>query len=80
MSTVRRSTVDSDARRRTPSAPVAAIAFAHKPAVYDLLFKLAAETITTVAADPNPLGARVGLTPQDGRVYRFDAGGVAIGG
>ncbi len=46
----------------TLPAPVAAIAFANKAAVYDLLFKAAAETITTVAADPKHLGARVGLT------------------
>jgi hypothetical protein len=29
--------------------------------VYDLLFKAAAETLTTIAADPNHLGARIGL-------------------
>jgi len=46
----------------TLPAPVAAIAFTNKAAVYDLLFKAAAETITTVAADPKHLGARVGLT------------------
>jgi len=46
----------------TLPAPIAAIAFANKAAVYDLLFKAAAETITTVAADPKHLGARVGLT------------------
>ena len=28
---------------------------------------------------PHDAGDRVGLTPQDGKVYRFDAGGVAIG-
>ena len=46
----------------TLPASVAAIAFANKAAVYDLLFKAAAETVTTVAADPRHLGARVGLT------------------
>ena len=38
------------------------IAFQNKAAVYDLLFKAAAETLTTIAADPKHLGARVGLT------------------
>ena len=28
---------------------------------------------------PHQAGDRVGLTPQDGKVYRFDAGGAAIG-
>jgi len=46
----------------TLPAPMAAIAFTNKAAVYALLFKAAAETITTVAADPKHLGARVGLT------------------
>jgi len=46
----------------TLPVPVAAIAFTNKAVVYDLLFKAAAETITTVAADPKHLGARVGLT------------------
>ena len=31
-------------------------------AVYDLLFRTAAETLTTIAADPKHLGARIGLT------------------
>ena len=30
--------------------------------VYDLLFRAAAETLTTIAADPKHLGARIGLT------------------
>jgi len=46
----------------TLPAPIAAIAFANKAAIYALLFKAAAETITMVAADPKRLGARVGLT------------------
>jgi hypothetical protein len=41
---------------------VAAIAFQNKAVVYDLLFKAAAETLTTIAADPKHLGARIGLT------------------
>ncbi len=43
-------------------AAIAAIAFQNKAAVYDLLFKTAAETLTTIAADPKHLGARIGLT------------------
>ncbi len=39
-----------------------AIAFHNKAAVYDLLFRTAAETLITVAADPKHLGARIGLT------------------
>jgi hypothetical protein len=30
--------------------------------VYDLLFKAAAETVPTIAADPKHLGARIGIT------------------
>jgi len=45
----------------TLPAPLAAIAFQNKAAVYDLLFKAAAETLTTIAADPKHLGARIGL-------------------
>ena len=47
----------SPCRRR--SAP---IAFQNKAAVYDLLFRTAAETLITIAADPKHLGARIGLT------------------
>ena len=43
-------------------AAIAQIAFQNKAAVYDLLFKAAAETLTTIAADPKHLGARIGLT------------------
>jgi hypothetical protein len=39
-----------------------AITFHNKAAVYDLLFRAAAETLTTIAADPKHLGARIGLT------------------
>ena len=46
----------------TLPAPVAAIAFQNKAAIYDLLFKAAAETLITIAADPKHLGARVGIT------------------
>jgi hypothetical protein len=46
----------------TLPAAIGAIAFQNKAAVYDLLFRTAAETLTTVAADPKHLGARIGLT------------------
>jgi hypothetical protein len=46
----------------TLPAAVAAIAFQNKAVVYDLLFKTAAETLITIAADPKHLGARIGLT------------------
>jgi len=46
----------------TLPASIGAIAFHNKAAVYDLLFRTAAETLTTVAADPKHLGARIGLT------------------
>jgi hypothetical protein len=46
----------------TLPAPIGAIAFQNKAAVYDLLFRTAAETLTTIAADPKHLGARIGLT------------------
>lgn len=41
---------------------IAAIAYQNKAVVYDLLFKAAAETLTTIAADPKHLGARIGFT------------------
>src|SRR5215471_2510903 len=34
----------------------------NKAAVYDLLFRAAAETLLTIAADPKHLGARMGAT------------------
>jgi hypothetical protein len=46
----------------TLPAAIDAIAFQNKAAVYDLLFRTAAETLTTIAADPKHLGARIGLT------------------
>jgi predicted Zn-ribbon and HTH transcriptional regulator len=41
---------------------VADIAYQNKAVVYDMLFKAAAETLITIAADPKHLGARIGLT------------------
>jgi hypothetical protein len=46
----------------TLPASIGAIAFQNKAAVYDLLFRTAAETLTAIAADPKHLGARIGLT------------------
>jgi Putative transposase/Transposase zinc-binding domain len=44
----------------TLPAAIRALAFANKAVVYDLLFKKAAETLITIAADPKHLGARIG--------------------
>jgi hypothetical protein len=46
----------------TLPAEVARIAYWNKKAVYDLLFRTSAETLTTIAADPRHLGARIGIT------------------
>jgi len=46
----------------TLPAEVADIAYQNKAAVYDLLFRVASETMLTIAADPKHLGARIGIT------------------
>jgi hypothetical protein len=46
----------------TLPAEIAPIAYQNKAVVYDLLFRTAAETLITIAADPRHLGARVGTT------------------
>src|SRR5450756_2510818 len=46
----------------TLPAAIADIAYQNKAVIYDLLFKAAAETLITIAADPKHLGARVGIT------------------
>jgi hypothetical protein len=46
----------------TLPAPIADIAHHNKAVVYGILFKAAAETLITIAADPKHLGARIGLT------------------
>ena len=46
----------------TLPAPIGDIAYHNKAVVYDLLFKASAEAMTTIAADPKHLGARVGIT------------------
>src|SRR4051794_23833511 len=46
----------------TLPAEIAPIAYQNKAVVYHLLFRTAAETLLTIAADPKHLGARVGAT------------------
>ena len=46
----------------TLPAAVADLAYQNKAVIYDLLFKASAETLITIAADPQHLGARIGLT------------------
>ena len=38
-----------------------AVALQNKAVVYDILFKAAAETVRTIAADPKHLGAETGM-------------------
>jgi Putative transposase/Transposase zinc-binding domain len=45
----------------TLPAPAAEIAFQNKAAVYAILFRAAAETLSTIAADPKHLGAEIGF-------------------
>lgn len=40
---------------------IAAIAYQNKKAVYDILFRATAETLSTIAADPKHLGAGIGF-------------------
>src|SRR5438874_3334868 len=46
----------------TLPAPVGEIAFQNKAAVYAILFRAAAETVATIAAEPRHLGAKLGMT------------------
>jgi predicted Zn-ribbon and HTH transcriptional regulator len=46
----------------TLPAAISDIAYQNKAVIYDLLFKVSAETMLTIAADPKHLGARVGIT------------------
>ena len=46
----------------TLPAEIADIAYQNKAVIYDILFKASAETLTTIAADPKHLGARIGVT------------------
>ena len=46
----------------TLPAPVGDIAYQNKAVIYDILFKASAETMSTIAAAPKHLGARIGIT------------------
>ncbi len=46
----------------TLPAEIARIAYGNKRAIYGLLFRASSEAMTTIAADPSRLGARVGMT------------------
>jgi hypothetical protein len=46
----------------TLPAAIGDIAYQNKAVIYDILFKAAAETLITIAADTKHLGARIGLT------------------
>jgi hypothetical protein len=46
----------------TLPAAIADIAYQNKAVLYDLLFKASAETLSTIAADPKHLGAKIGFT------------------
>ena len=46
----------------TLPAPISAIAYTNKAVIYRLLFEVAAETLSTIAADPKHLGAQIGMT------------------
>src|SRR5215467_7603463 len=46
----------------TMPAPIADMAYYNKTVIDGILFKAAAETLITIAADPKHLGARIGLT------------------
>jgi hypothetical protein len=45
----------------TVPAPVSEIAFQNKAAIYAILFRAAAQTLATIAANPRHLGARLGM-------------------
>ncbi len=46
----------------TLPAPISDIAYHNKAVIYGILFKAAAETLITIAADPKHLGACIGMT------------------
>ena len=46
----------------TLPAPISDIAYYNKAVIYGLLFEIAAQTLTTIAADPKHLGAQLGAT------------------
>ena len=46
----------------TLPAPIADLSYTNKAVIYRLLFEVAAETLSTIAADPKHLGAQIGIT------------------
>jgi len=46
----------------TLPTPISKLAYSNPSVIYTILFKAAAKTLETIAADPKHLGARVGLT------------------
>jgi hypothetical protein len=46
----------------TLPARIASIAYQNKAVVYDLLFKASSQAVLTIAADPEHLGVRIGIT------------------
>lgn len=46
----------------TLPAAIADVAYQNKAAVYDLLMRTSAETLTTIAGDPRHMGARIAIT------------------
>lgn len=46
----------------TLPAAIADIAYQNKAVIYDLLLKVSAQTMITIAADPKRLGAKIGVT------------------
>ena len=46
----------------TLPAPISVLAYSNKLVIYTILFKTAAKTLQTIAADPKHLGARIGFT------------------
>jgi predicted RNA-binding Zn-ribbon protein involved in translation (DUF1610 family) len=46
----------------TLPAPISDVAYYNKAVLYSILFRTAAETLLTIAADPKHLGARIGTT------------------
>ena len=46
----------------TLPAPISYLAYRNKSVIYTILFKIAAKTLQTIAADPKHLGARIGFT------------------
>ncbi len=75
----------------TVPAEIADFAYHNKAVVYDILFRASAETLTTIAADPKHLGARIGFTsvlhtwgsalPHHPHVHCIvPGGGISLGG